>query len=174
MIHRDDDLTKLLHDLVQAGYSLGVNFEAGRVTALKMEFNHIFCIIETQPLVKSVIDGVVVIDREDVYNNMSQAMSALNSKLFLRSHLSHYTEKDLEVLDTYRAKPICGNLNSTAVRRDTLVEIDLTKAYTSAFREIFLQTQRRRGNLASKPLHREGLQPRARDAISQRLQQVRH
>jgi len=51
MIHRNDDLMKLLHDLIQAGYSPGVNFEAGRVTALKMEFNHIFCIIETQQLV---------------------------------------------------------------------------------------------------------------------------
>ena len=60
MIHRDDDLMKLLHDLIQAGYSPGVNFEAGRVTALKMEFNHIFCIVETQQLVKSVIDGIVV------------------------------------------------------------------------------------------------------------------
>ena len=126
MIHRDDDLVKLLHGLIQAGYSPGVNFEAGRVTALKMEFNHIFCIIETQQLVKSVIDGVVVVDSEDVYNNMSQAMSALNSKLFLRSHLSHYTEQDLQVLDTYRTKPICGNLSSTEVRRGPFVAMDVT------------------------------------------------
>ena len=37
-----------------------------------MEFNRIFCIIETQQLAKSVIDGVVVVDIEDVYNNVSQ------------------------------------------------------------------------------------------------------
>ena len=57
----------------------------------------------------------------------------MNSKLFLRSHLSHYTEKDLEVLDTSCTKPICGNLSS---QQKNLIEIDLTKAYTSAFREI--------------------------------------
>jgi hypothetical protein len=34
MIHREDDLMKLLHDFIGAGYSPGVNFEAGRVTAL--------------------------------------------------------------------------------------------------------------------------------------------
>ena len=28
MIHRNDGLMKLLHDLAQAGYSPGVNFEA--------------------------------------------------------------------------------------------------------------------------------------------------
>ena len=41
-------------------------------------------------------------NEEQTYNNMNQAISALNSKLFLNSHLSYYTEKDLEVLGANR------------------------------------------------------------------------
>jgi len=135
LIHKEDDLMSLLNEFVKAGYSPGVNFEAGRVTALKLELNNIFCIIETQQLIKSAIDGVVVVDSEETYNAMNRAMVALNSKLFLKSHLSYYTEKDLDVLDSYRTKPICGNLTQ---RQDNvkLIEIDISKAYTSVFASI--------------------------------------
>ena len=126
---------KLLYQFIEAGYSPGVNFEAGRVTALKLEFNHIFCVIETQQLIKSAIDGVVVVEDEQTYNNMSQAMSALCSKLFLKSHLSYYTEKDLDVMDSYRTKPICGNIFDHR-QAGNLIEIDVSKAYTSAFSDI--------------------------------------
>ena len=132
LIHKDDDLLVLLNEFVKAGYAPGVSFDAGRVTALKLEINKIFCIIETQQLIKSAIDGVVVVDREDVYNNMNHAMATLNSKLFLKGHLSYYTEKDLEVLDLYRTKPICGNLRAHQ-SDEKLIEIDVSKAYTAAF-----------------------------------------
>ena len=42
LIHRDDDLLKVLYQFVEAGYSPGVNFESGRVTALKLEVNNMF------------------------------------------------------------------------------------------------------------------------------------
>ena len=132
LIHKMDNLTDLLYQFVGAGYSPGVNFESGRITALKLELNKIFCIIQTQQLIKSAIDGVVVVDNEEVYNNMNQAMSTLSSKLFLKNHLSFYTEKDSEVLDSYRTKPICGNL-CMQQKSDKLIEIDVSKAYTSSF-----------------------------------------
>ena len=126
MIHREDNLTDLLYQFVGAGYSPGVNFESGRINALKLELNKIFCIIQTRQLIKSAIDGVVVVDNEEVYNNMNQAMSTLSSKLFLKNHLSFYTEKDSEVLDSYRTKPICGNL-CMQQKSDKLIEIDVSK-----------------------------------------------
>ena len=64
---------------------------------------------------------------------MNQAMSAMNGKLFLKSHLSYYTDKDLEIMDSYRTKPICGNLKQQC---NDLIEIDVSKAYTSAFNGI--------------------------------------
>ncbi len=48
LIHREDNLTNLLYALTDAGYSSGINFEAWRVTALKLEFNKRFFLIETQ------------------------------------------------------------------------------------------------------------------------------
>ena len=66
-------------------------------------------------------------------------MSTLSSKLFLKNHLSFYTEKDSEVLDSYRTKPICGMLcgKPADVRNlSDLIEIDISKAYTSSFRGI--------------------------------------
>ena len=107
LIHKQDNLTDLLYQFTSAGYSPGINFESGRITALKLELNKVFCIIQTQQLIKSAIDGVVVVDDEQTYNNMNVAMVSMNSKLFLKSHLSYYTDKDLKVIDSYRTKPRC-------------------------------------------------------------------
>ena len=133
LIHREDNLTDLLYQLTDAGYNPGINFEAGRITALKLEFNKRFFIIEAQQLIKSAIDGVVVVDDEETYNNMSQAMTILNNRLFLKSHLSHYTEQDMDILDAYRTKPICGTLSKP---QGKLIEVDVSKAYTAAFCDI--------------------------------------
>ena len=95
LIHKRDDLTDLLHQFVGAGYSPGVNFESGRITALKLELNKIFCIIQTQQLIKSAIDGVVVVDNEEVYNNMNQAMSTLSSSCFLKT-ICRFTPKRIQ------------------------------------------------------------------------------
>ena len=38
-----------------------MNFWSGRVAALKLELNEIFCIIQSQHLTKSAIDGAVVV-----------------------------------------------------------------------------------------------------------------
>ncbi len=86
-------------------------------------------------MIKLAIDGVVVVDSEEVYNNMNQVMSTLSYKLFLKSHLPFSTEKDFEVLDSYRAKPICDKLRMQQ-KNGKLIEIDVSKAYTSAFRGI--------------------------------------
>ena len=91
LIHKEDNLTDLLYQFFGAGYAPGINFESGRITALKLEINKICFIIQTQQLIKSAIDGVVVVDDENTYNNMNQAMSDMKSKLFLKQHLSHYT-----------------------------------------------------------------------------------
>ena len=124
----------MLYELIDAGYNPGINFEAGRITSLKMEFNGIFYIIQTQQLIKSAIDGVVAVEDEATYNNMNQAMTSLNHKIFLNSHKSYYTDFGLDVLDECRTKPIVGNLCNTS--RIKLVETDFSKAYTWALRAI--------------------------------------
>ena len=48
LIHKEDNLTDSLYEFVGAGYSPGVNFESGRITALKLELNKVFCTIQSQ------------------------------------------------------------------------------------------------------------------------------
>jgi hypothetical protein len=66
LIHKEDALTDLPYQFVGAEYYPGANFESGRITALKLQLNKIFCMIQTQQLIKSAIDWVVVVDNEDV------------------------------------------------------------------------------------------------------------
>ena len=90
LVHRKDDLTTLLYDLLDAGYNPGINFEAGRLTAIKVSLNGILFMIQTQELIKSAIDGVVVVDDEETYNAMNQAMMAFNHRIFLNGVLHRY------------------------------------------------------------------------------------
>ena len=62
----------MLASLYQAGYTPGINFESGRITALKMEFSGVFYILQTQQYIKSAIDGVVAIADEATYNKMTK------------------------------------------------------------------------------------------------------
>ena len=135
LIHRQDNLMKLLNDLRNAGYNPGINFEACRLTALKLSLNGIFFVIQTQQLIKSAIDGVVVVEDEATYNAMNQAMTTFNHKIFMNGHKSYYTDLDLDILDEYRTRPIVGNLKAVA-NKSEMVEIDLSKAYTAALSDI--------------------------------------
>jgi hypothetical protein len=110
LIHKQDSLTNLLYQFVEAGYSPSVNFESGRITALKLELSGMCCTVQAKQLMKSAIGGVVAVDTEEIRNSMNQAMCTFSCKLFLKSHLSHHTAKDLEVLDSYRTQSICGNM----------------------------------------------------------------
>ena len=116
LIHRTDDLLELLHQMLQAGYNPGINFEAGRITALKLEFDRVFYVIQAQQLDKTAIDGIVAVADEATYNNMNKAMNEFNHKIFINSHKSHYSALDVEVLDEYRSKPIVGNLRKNEPR----------------------------------------------------------
>ena len=134
MVHRQDNLTSLLYDLLDAGYNPGINFEAGRLTAIKVSLNGILFMIQAQQLIKSAIDGVVVVDDEETYNAMNQAMMAFNHRIFLNGHKSYYTDFDIDVLDEYRTRPLVGTLSTLPT--DPMVEIDISKAYTSALGSI--------------------------------------
>jgi hypothetical protein len=102
LVHRQDNLTTLLYDLLDAGYNPGINFEAGRLTAIKVSLNGILFMIQTQQLIKSAIDGVVVVDDEETYNAMNKAMTAFNHRIFLNGHKSYYTDFDLDILENGR------------------------------------------------------------------------
>ena len=59
-------------------------------------------IIKTQNLVKSSADGCIAVRDEITYSKMNEAMFRLKTSLFNPIHKSHYTEKDLTILDDGR------------------------------------------------------------------------
>ncbi len=107
-----------------------MHVESGRITALVLKRNGVCWVIQIQQHKKSAIDGVVVVDSETVCNNMYLAMCTLASKLSLKNHFSFRTEKNLEVRETFRTNPICGNLLKHP--RKDVVGIDVSMAYTAA------------------------------------------
>ena len=76
LIHRRDDLLELLHQARSAGYMPGINYEAGRLTALKLEFDGVFYIIQSQQVVKTAIVGVVAVSNDGLRSVFVQNFNA--------------------------------------------------------------------------------------------------
>ncbi len=74
---------------------------------------------------------MVEADDEQTNNNMNQAMSTLNSKFLLKSHLSYYTEKTSKSLTPTEQNPSVETASPSAPSKPH--DIDISKAYTSAF-----------------------------------------
>ena len=106
-----------------AGYEPEIRFDCGRIINISMEFHKILCIIKTQQLTTSAIDGMISVNTEDKYNNMTKAMNTFNNNLFKREHKSYYTQQDIDILDEYRTIANAGTLHSLP-KNEQLVEID--------------------------------------------------
>jgi hypothetical protein len=134
LIHRDDDLLKLLFDLKNVGYEPQIQYETGRITKLILKFGNTIYIIRTQQLTTQTIERPINVTSETVYNNMSDAMTKLYKQMFKQTYKSYYTNQDIDILDEYRTVVNCGMFPTS--RTDALVEIDITKAFTSSLTDI--------------------------------------
>jgi hypothetical protein len=76
---------------------------------------------------------MVCVSNENVYNNMEVANVNFKKKLFRKEFKSYLTELDTMSLNEYRTVANVGMLKETT---EKLVEIDVSKAYTSAFKQI--------------------------------------
>jgi len=135
LIHRDDDLLKLLFDLKHIGYEPHIHYETGRVTKLMLEFGDTTYIIKTQQLCTQTIERPIQVTSETVYNNMSAAMTQMYKQMFKQSYKSYYTKQDIDILDEYRTVVNCGSMLPIK-QSEALVEIDITKAFTSDLTDI--------------------------------------
>ena len=133
LVHQDNDFITLITELRNVGYSPGIRFDCGRIVGLVLEFNKVVFNIKSQQLITGAIDGDIAVDNEQVYNNMNVAMLEFGNKIFKPFHKSYYTNLDIDILDEYRTLPIVGKLMEV---QTGLVEIDISKAYTSALAEI--------------------------------------
>ena len=141
LIHRNNDLPKLLHDFKQSGYEPFVKYQAGTISELKIRWKikklkkTIHYTIQSQNLSKSNIDEDVAVSSEETYRKTTEAMFNMNKAIFDEKHKSYYTDTDVEILNECRTIVPTGCINRQG-EQEKLAEIDINKAFTKAFTSI--------------------------------------
>ena len=141
LIHRDNDLPKLLHDCKQSGYEPFVKYQAGTISELKIRLRikklnkMIHYTIQSQNLSKSSIDEDVVVSSEEAYRKTTEAMFNMNNSIFNEKHKSYYTDTDIDILNECRTIVPSGIIKKPEVEKK-VAEIDNNKAFTKAFTSI--------------------------------------
>ena len=159
LVYNGYDLSHLFYLSKQAGYEPQVRFSAGFVSELNFKFKikinskthkEIKYKVKTQNLVNNSIDGSICVRTEQIYNKMSKAMFNFNTALFKPTHKSYYNEVDVEIFKECRTIPPTGEINKHyylynpktdkddkyCYTPEVTTEIDVRKAYTSAFNKI--------------------------------------
>jgi len=96
-----------------------------------MKLNKVLYNIKTQNLVKTSVDGCITVKSE---KKLNQAMFDFNKSLFNPLHKSFYNDIDIAILDEARTVVPVGLLYDKVPKE--IVEIDISKAFTSAFMKI--------------------------------------
>jgi hypothetical protein len=88
---------------------------------------------------------MVQVDRADVFNRLQDSKDDFYTKLFGGDHRSYYASNDVAILDECRTVANVGFLNklegitksircrAPTIPKTSLVEIDISKAFTGAF-----------------------------------------
>ena len=104
---------------------------------MRAGFNNVYLNIRSQCLIDDQINSDITVDRETVYNNMTEAMFTFKKKLFNPNHKSYYSPSDIQVLNNYRTIVPQGELFKGLDKFDVpKQEIDMNKAFTDAFNTI--------------------------------------
>lgn len=138
VILKDNDIDKALYKLKEdLGYTAGISFSDNRVNKLYCNFGkNITFIIQRQQLTSSPLGfSDVNIDNLQTYINMNHVMTDFHNQLFIKSYKSSYSDEDIQILDSYRTIVPCGKFRSIKAGTD-LIELDVRKAFTSAFCKI--------------------------------------
>ena len=129
LIHSDNNLNKVFCDLSNAGYKPKVVFQT-QITSMKLKFNKVVFNIKSQNMITDAFDDATV------FNKMNSAMFNFGKELFSPSHKSFYTHDDIKILESSRTIVPCGRLRDYGkdkLIKPDLTEIDVRKAFTSAF-----------------------------------------
>ena len=156
LIHSDNDLVKVFHQLNGAGYKPHINYQAGRVTNILCKFyykkvkKYIKYNIVSQCLSQERVDEDAITDNEKVYNKITTIMFNLQKELFKENHLSYYNEVDIQILKECKTIVPSGRMPDGSMldgKPSTIVpvgkfykdipmkkitEIDINKAFTHA------------------------------------------
>ena len=140
LVHKDNDLVKLFHELKIAGYEPFIKYQAGTMTELKVNWKiknkkqEITYTIKLQNLSTHSIDEDVSVENEKLFNDMNREMFNFNKKIFNDAHKSYYSQTDIDILDEAQTIVPTGYFKNNSTNET--VEIDRTKAFTKAFSKI--------------------------------------
>ena len=137
LIHSDNDLVMVFHQLNEAGYKPHINYQAGRITNILCKFyykklkKYIKYNIVSQCLSQERVDEDVITDNEEVYNKITTTMFNLQKELFKENHLSYYNEVDIQILKECKTIVPVGKFYKD-IPLKKIKEIDINKAFTHA------------------------------------------
>ena len=141
LIHVDNNLNEVLFQLKGAGYEPFVRYQANKISQLRVRFKYrdlyksVDYIISSQDLSKDYIERDVLVNTEDKYNRLINAMFQFNKSIFSESHKSKYDDIDMSILNECKTVVPQGWFHKMDSIKNH-AEIDRTKAFTWAFRQI--------------------------------------
>jgi len=125
-----------VYELLDIGYKPAIEYKAGKISTILFSLNDTRFIVKTQQLAPDEVDGDIVVNTEEKFNKMNEALADFNKRIFKNNHKSFYTCQDIDILDNYRTIVPSGVLVACSSRDVDLSEIDISKAFTSAFSSI--------------------------------------
>ena len=134
LILRYDNMTGLLYETLEMGYTPEIKYQVGKLSNVNLKLGKVLFLVKSQTLAPAEGDGNIVVETENKYNKMNEAMNEFNKALFKNNHKSFYTNQDVDILDCYRTIVPSGIF----WRSDSseCSEIDISKAFTSALKTI--------------------------------------
>ena len=142
LIQADNDLVKTLYQLKTAKYEPFVKYQLGMLSETKVRLRFkklkktmVYNIV-AQNLSKQSLHCEVIVESDDKYNKMTEAMFYFNKHIFKEGHKSRYNEVDVEILDECRTIVPIGFIGCLKRTGRKITEIDENKAFTSALCDI--------------------------------------
>ena len=152
LLYQNNNLGELVMQFKEAGYEPQIRWKAGCIKEVRARFTYklpdkkrkvVNYIIDTQHLDTDRINEDIWVESEEKHNALSKVMFDFNKAIFTENHKSYYCETDINVLDECRTVIPHGQLwgqkkkdASYSSNPSEIVEIDICKAYTSAFSKI--------------------------------------
>ena len=152
LLFKNNNLGELVMQFKEAGYEPQIKWKAGCIKEIRARFTYklehrkrktVSYIINSQHLDTDRINEDIHIECEEKHNFLSKVMFDFNKAIFTENHKSYYSETDINVLDECRTVVPHGVLMGETTKDvsylscpSEIVEIDICKAFTSAFSKI--------------------------------------
>lgn len=137
----DGNLNDLLFDFKNNGVEPSIRTQGLKITGFGFHFfktkekdGCIAMIRDQDPNIDLTDDAYTNVDQQDTYLKMYDANQKFRLGIFNKNHLSILDENDKKMMN-FKTMPQVGILDAKVNKKDC-VEIDISKAYTSAFKSI--------------------------------------